>query len=311
MQRPKVRDVARGKWPGILAGFGLTDSQLSGRHVPCPMCGGNDRFRFDDKDGGGTFFCSHCGAGDGVKLVTLLKDWDFRTAAREVEQAAGVIQVGEIPKQQGEADKLEKLRRVWSESKPLQAGDAAMHYLAGRGLKLATVPGCLRLHPGLPYYDGDKLLGKFQALIAQVVDVSGQGGLTLHRTYLSEGKKASVPSPKKLMPGKPINGGAIRLGPVAEWIGIAEGIETALAASQLFNVPVWSCISTAGIESFIPPEGVRTLTIFADNDTNHAGLAAAYPTAHRLAMQGMTVEVCATPMVGDWLDYLNEKKEAA
>jgi putative DNA primase/helicase len=310
MQRPKVRDVARGKWPGILAGYGLTESQLSGRHVPCPMCGGNDRFRFDDKDGGGTFFCSHCGAGDGVRLVTLLKDWDFKTAAREIEQAAGVVKVGEIQKQQGGAEKLEKLRSVWSESKPLQSGDEAARYLAGRGLTLSTAPDCLRLHPGLPYYDGDKLLGKFPALIARVVDVSGHG-LTLHRTYLSGGKKAPVPSPKKMMPGKSISGGSIRLGPVSEWIGIAEGIETALAASQLFNVPVWSCVSTAGIESFIPPEGVRSLTIFADNDVNHAGLAAAYSGAHRLAMRGMTVEVCAPPTVGDWLDYLNEKKEAA
>ena len=56
---------------------------------------------------------------------------------------------------------------------------------------------------------------------------------------------------------------------------------------------------------------MRTLTIFADNDTNHAGLAAAYSAAHRLSMQGMVVEVCAPPTVGDWLDYLNEKKEAA
>jgi autotransporter-associated beta strand protein len=28
---------------------------LSGRHVPCPFCGGRDRFRFDDKNGAGTW----------------------------------------------------------------------------------------------------------------------------------------------------------------------------------------------------------------------------------------------------------------
>jgi putative DNA primase/helicase len=310
MQRLNVRDVATGKWPGLLLGFGLTERQLSGKHGPCPVCGGNDRFRFDDKDGRGTFFCSNCGAGDGVSLVMLLKDWDFRTAAQEIEQAAGTIPAGERMKQPGDAEKVEKLRRAWSESKPLQSGDEAMRYLAGRGLALATIPDCLRLHSALPYFDGRSELGKFPALLARVVGPDGYG-LTLHRTYLKDGGKAPVESARKLMPGKPIAGGAIRLGPVAEWIGIAEGIETALAASQLFNVPVWSCISTAGIESFTPPDGVRTLTIFADNDTNHAGLAAAYQAAHRLAMQGMTVEVCAPPIVGDWLDYLNDKKDAA
>ena len=76
--RINVRDAAAGKWSGLLLGFGLTERQLSGKHCPCPICGGNDRFRFDDKDGRGTFFCSHCGAGDGVSLVMSLKGWDLR-----------------------------------------------------------------------------------------------------------------------------------------------------------------------------------------------------------------------------------------
>ena len=39
------------------------------RHQACPVCGGSDRFRFDDKEGRGTWFCNQCGAGDGLKLV--------------------------------------------------------------------------------------------------------------------------------------------------------------------------------------------------------------------------------------------------
>jgi putative DNA primase/helicase len=69
----------------------------------------------------------------------------------------------------------------------------------------------------------------------------------------------------------PLAGAAIRLTPVSRTLGIAEGIETALAASELFEVPVWSCISTTGIESFEPPEGAEHIVIFADNDENFAG----------------------------------------
>lgn len=306
MRRLNVREVAAGKWPAILPSFGLDDRQLSGQHGPCPMCGGKDRFRFDDKEGRGTWFCSHCGAGDGIKLVMLLKDYDFRTAAQEIEQAAGVVQAGQSSPVRSEAEKLERLRRVWSESLPLAAGDEAIHYLVGRGLSVGTLPDCLRLHPDLPYRDGDQFFGKFPALLARVVRPDGSGA-TLHRTYLQGGRKAPVPTPRKLMPGKPIAGAAIRLFPVAEWIGVAEGIETALAAAELFKMPVWACVSANGVESFEPPEGVTTVTVFGDNDQNFTGQSAAYAVAHRLAMRGIKSNVCLPPIDGDWLDCLNQR----
>lgn len=310
MQRSNVRDIAAGKWPGLLLGFGLAERQLSGKHCPCPICGGSDRFRFDDKDGRGTYFCSHCGAGDGVSLVMAFKGWDFRTAAREIEQAAGAIPAGAMPKQKGEAEKVEKLRRAWSEAKPLQAGDEAMLYLAGRGLSIETIPNCLRLHPAMPYFEDGKEVGKYPAILARVVAPDG-AGLTLHRTYLQNGKKAPVHSPRKMMAGKPISGGAIRLSPATQWLGVAEGIETALAASALFRCPVWSVVSANGIQAFEPPAGVKTLTIFSDNDSNFTGQAAAYAAARRLSQRGIACEVAIPPFVGDWLDVLNRREAAA
>jgi len=310
MQRPNLRDVAVGKWPGLLLNFGLTERQLSGKHCPCPICGGNDRFRFDDKDGRGTWFCSHCGAGDGIKLVMSFKDWDFKTAAKEIEQAAGVIQAGSAPKGQDEAEKVERLRRVWSESKPLQPGDEAVRYLAGRGLSVDRLPEGIRLHPGLAYYDGQTFLGKFPAMVSRVEGPDGSG-LTVHRTFLQDGCKAPVKSAKKLMPGKPMSGGAVRLSPAGACMGIAEGIETALAASQLFGLPVWSCISAHGIESFEPPAGIDHLTIFADNDESFTGQRAAYAVAFRLKQSGITVEVRIPDKPGDWLDVLVDSRKVA
>lgn len=302
--RPSVRDVAAEKWPGLLLGFGLTERQLSGKHGPCPVCGGRDRFRFDNKDGRGTFFCSNCGAGDGVSLVMKLKGWDFKTAAREIEQAARVIPVGDSRKPLSDAKKTEKLRSVWSESKPLQEGDEVMRYLAGRGLSVSQLPDSIRLHPALPYFDGETFVGKFPAMMARIVGADGSG-LTLHRTYLQDGRKAPVVSAKKLMSGKEISGGAIRLAPASRCLGIAEGIETALAASELFGLPVWSCISAHGIESFVPPKGIDQLIIFADNDASFTGHRAAYTAASRLKQQGIAVEVRIPERVGDWLDDLN------
>jgi len=65
-ERLDVRQIAQGRWKSILTALGADEKTLSGKHTACPLCGGKDRFRFDDKEGRGTYFCSGCGAGDGV-----------------------------------------------------------------------------------------------------------------------------------------------------------------------------------------------------------------------------------------------------
>ena len=68
----QAQGIAQGRWQGILAELGLSD-YLSGKHGPCPICGGKDRFRWDNKGGNGTYFCNQCGAGDGFKLLQEFK----------------------------------------------------------------------------------------------------------------------------------------------------------------------------------------------------------------------------------------------
>ncbi|MFB2728716.1 primase-helicase zinc-binding domain-containing protein [Shewanella mangrovisoli] len=61
--------TANGHWFDVLNGLGI--SIHVNKHQPCPVCGGKDRFRFDDKDGRGTWFCNQCepNSGDGLALV--------------------------------------------------------------------------------------------------------------------------------------------------------------------------------------------------------------------------------------------------
>ena len=305
--RLDVREVAQGRWRSILTVLGIDERALSGKHGPCPMCGGKDRFRFDDREGRGTYFCSGCGAGDGVQLAMGITGQSFRDVAREVERIAGTVRPTAARPERSDDDKLAALRRAFKESRPIERDDEACRYLAGRGLRLYDLPESVRLHPSMAYWDGGAVLGKFATMLATVTDAAGRA-VSLHRTYLQDARKAPVPEPKKLMEGLPLAGAAIRLTPVSRTLGIAEGVETALAAAALFGVPTWSCISTSGIESFEPPAGVEHVVVFGDHDANFAGQAAAYRAAHRLALRGTEVEARIPPTVGDWLDELNRRR---
>ncbi len=65
------------------------ESDKKNRHQACPVCGGADRFRFDDKEGRGTWFCNQCGAGDGLKLVEKVFGISASEAAGKVNAVTG------------------------------------------------------------------------------------------------------------------------------------------------------------------------------------------------------------------------------
>jgi putative DNA primase/helicase len=84
------RERARGRWRHVLGSLGVSADYLDGKHHGCPICrAGKDRFRFDDRDGDGTWICSHCGAGDGIMLVQAIRGVDFRGAAELVCSVIG------------------------------------------------------------------------------------------------------------------------------------------------------------------------------------------------------------------------------
>lgn len=285
-----------GRWPGILNRLGLSDKQLSGKHAPCPTCGGKDRFRFDDKEGRGTWFCSNCGAGDGWGLAKRLTGLDFDGARNEVAKLIdGSIRVTHKPALTDEQKRI-KLRKLWHDSSIPAPGGQVLTYLKNR-VGINQVCSHIREHPLLPY---DKTTS-YPAMIARVIR-DGRC-VTIHRTYILDGKKAPVEAPKKLMPGLGVIGGSIQLGDPAPTMGVAEGIETALAASVMFGMPVWAAISAAGVEGWQPPPQAKRVVVFADNDANGVGQCASYQLMRRLYGNGVDVEVMVPAMVGtDWAD---------
>ena len=92
-----ISDLANGRWPDLLAQLaGLTSDQLTDKHQPCPLCDGDDRYRFDDKDGTGSWFCNQCGGkdhrgggGSGMDLLMRRNNWSYAEACKHIEQLLG------------------------------------------------------------------------------------------------------------------------------------------------------------------------------------------------------------------------------
>ncbi|CRL60733.1 DUF927 domain-containing protein [Proteus mirabilis] len=87
-ETPSVSDIVKasqGRWLYILANLGITVPD-NHKHGACPKCGGKDRFRFDDKNGKGTWFCNQCGHGDGLDLVKLVTGKETKIACQEVNK---------------------------------------------------------------------------------------------------------------------------------------------------------------------------------------------------------------------------------
>lgn len=301
--KTKTADEAIGRWPGILQALGIDSGHLRNKHGPCPACGGQDRFRFDDKEGRGTWFCSHCGSGDGFTLLRQVFGWDFRQAAREVDRVIGVVPAGPINQERTDESKVQALRDVWKASRPITKDDPVWRYL-NRRTGIEVIAGDLRFHSALRYVGDDgELVGTFPAMLALMRYPDGNAA-SIHRTYLTpDGRKADVPKPKKIMAGRPLNTAAVRLGPVGRSLGIAEGIETALAASKRFSLPVWAATNATLLADWVPPAGVERVLIAGDNDASYTGQAAAFALAKRLARDGFQVEIQIPETEGkDWAD---------
>ena len=307
MQSDRV-GMATNQWVPVLVALGFDQRFFQNKHGPCPICGGKDRFRFDDLEGRGTWVCNQCGAGDGYLLLQKSYGWSFRRALDEVEQVVGprVIVTEVKPVLEDVERKVAALKAVWGATQKATSSCPVGLYLRSRG-HTGAVPKCIRFHPALRYVDDD---GEVTYHPAMVTAVTNQDGVvsTLHRTYLtSEGTKANVKSAKKLMPGRKLHGSSIKLAePVDGVLGLAEGIETALASSRIFKVSVWSCVSSVLMETWEPPVGVTKVMIFGDNDQKFAGQAAAYALAKRLwtpKYNMQQVEVHIPQQQGeDWAD---------
>ncbi|WP_446891130.1 primase-helicase zinc-binding domain-containing protein [Aeromonas veronii] len=245
-----VTAAAQGQWRDVLTANGI--NLPSGRHHgPCPICmAGKDRFRFDDKEGRGTFICNQCGAGDGLDLYKRATAQSMSEAIRSLASYLGLsgsmsaADHARIEKQRQKAAKDAEQQRQ-KEARQREAAAALANLMADEALIIdaAEHPYLKRKgYAGFPVFtlartyhhevDGKQYSYRAGCLLHSIRDNKAEiisaelvtdGGL---KTTLAGGSKAGVfiVEPPVDMPTKEV-----------EHLFICEGVATGYAIREIFG----------------------------------------------------------------------------
>lgn len=193
--------------------------------------------------------------------------------------------------------RMNAIMRTWTEgARPIVDGDLASLYFKHRYIDLPEYNSeTIRFSNRVRCWTHEEGFFYLPAILCAVRDIDGNI-VSLHRTYLDPNGngKAPIPDPKRLMsPPTPglLRGAAIRLFEAKETLGVAEGVETALACHiATGGLPVWATVTANGMEALKVPEAVKRVVIFGDNDRSGCGQRVAEALKNRLVQEGKRVE---------------------
>ncbi|MDP8860696.1 DUF927 domain-containing protein [Serratia marcescens] len=258
----EVKRCAAGSWSTLLPSCGVTTPQR-GKHGPCPICGGADRFHFIDDHGGGEWHCRQCDTpnhGDGLDLLARASGVTVTAAAEQVAGVLGIdmrnpsteapVRPPAVPTVQNAAEKpiADRVKALLEKSHPGES-----QYLTDKGIQRANLP------------------------------ILPDGSLVLPLRLLNgtvTGAQLIRPSgDKKLVAGTHKKGAFIALGELPEQVGMAvicEGYATAQSASLLAPEALVVAALDAGnllsvAMAFRECWPDAEITLAADNDWHASG----------------------------------------
>lgn len=294
---------ACGHWPRILPALGV--KVIKNRHQACPICGGDacsDRFRFDDLEGRGTWYCNRCGSGDGLRLVEKVFGVNPSEAARKVNAVTGnlppvapeVIAAAEAATSADHKAAVALAVRLMEKIRPA-TGNA---YLTRKGFPAQECLTLTAMHKTggvtfrtgdvvVPLYDDTGALVNLQLINADGLKRTLKGGQVKGACHIIEGKKQA---------GKRL------------WI--AEGYATALTVHHLTGETVMVALSSVNLLSLASLARHKypacQIVLAADRDLNGDGQSKAAAAAD--ACEGI---VALPPVFGDWNDaFMQNGREA-
>ena len=285
---------ACGHWPRILPALGV--KVIKNRHQACPVCGGSDRFRFDDKEGRGTWLCNQCGAGDGLKLVEKVFGVKPSEAAQKVNAVTGNLppvapEVIPTAEAETEADRKAAVSLAvrLMEKTRTASGNA---YLTRKGFPDRECPVLSVMHKTggvtfragdvvVPLYDDTGALINLQLISSDGLKRTLKGGAVKGACHTIEGKKQA---------GKRL------------WI--TEGVHHLTGETVMVALSSVNLLSLASLVRQKHP--ACQIVLAADRDLNGDGQNKAAAAAG--ACEGV---VALPPVFGDWNDAFMQHGEEA
>ena len=306
-------------WISTLMSYGISADYLTGKACACPVCGGDDRFTYDNRNGRGDWVCRKCNdgypmAGDGLQLIARANRIGLYRLMRQLNggspRSTRTPSIANAPAPKRMADPAfvaKRLDGMWGNARPQAVGDLTMRYLQERVPGLTAGPSPALRFAMLEYRHEKELLGQWPGIVARFELPDGRLG-TLHRTFLDPARPAKatiVSSDGEILDAKlndmtlnPLAGGAVRLMSTVDGeIGVGEGLETVYGAHMEFGVPVWLCLNRILLSKFVVPEGLGIKVVHVFMDFDHVdpktgqspGVSAGMSLAKRLRAEGYTV----------------------
>lgn len=293
-----LNSKAEGRWIDILKSAGISAVAFNGKHQGCPLCGGEKRFRYVNKQHSRyyeAYVCNDCTNAEYRSSHDLLAKYlgggspDWKAANEHLEEYLGipppfgrdesapkterkpVILPPPVPKIIKPVDNTERIKLWWRQAK--KEHELLEAYVEHRGLQPIQWPlNDVRLHPGLELWSGKEFLGIFPAMLTLAKSTLDGKCHGVHRTYMTQdGKKLKFPDPDiktklfyKARDELPPT--SIQLWKPNNLLGVCEGIETAWGVHELYDIPVWAARDTHNLGLFTPPPGIDELLIFIDTD---------------------------------------------
>ena len=286
-----------GNWRPILESYGMKLGHPR-REGPCPVCGGNTRFRFDDRDGRGNWYCSHCEphSGGGLRLLSnylnksimdtakeLVGDDKFKTIApkrvhvidHDAAREAGIAQA-----KKGAALLISK------------AVKASHDYMTNKGLS------------GEWLVNGEAMYGKDGVIPAHdllLVPVYKNGELVNVQKIAKDGVK------------RPLFGGDMQsvhhiIDGKTKSIAVVEGYATGVTINHLTKFKAYVAFNTGNLEAAVKQAKTdhpdANIIVFGDHDEidpKHNRRPGEYYA--NKAADPFAAKVAIPPELGDWDDY--------